>query len=216
MLLHHWLHVAVGVASKDENARPPMRSADIRRRQRDRKAMVALPFQRSDHGVDPVVCSACDVLDESPWRAELLKNTSELHPESRALSSKARASVSACAGEVLAGESTTYKIHWGEVCLSDCSNVIEYRNAFPPLGKHTPAKVALLYLPNRRTDPGQLKAEVDASNSGEERAYFHRPMSSVVLRLSRFAMRMYRCTILVFEWPECRMISDSVCPLSAA
>ncbi len=42
------------------------------------------------------------------------------------------------------------------------------------------------------------------------------PMSSVAFFLSRFAMRMYRCTILVFEWPECRMISDSVCPLRAA
>jgi hypothetical protein len=113
---------------------------------------------------------ARDVLDANPAGSAFRKDASELEPQSAPLASQA--STTASHAEVLTGESPANKVNWGEGGAADRTDVGE-----EPMAK-VGSKLALqdeLAVPVDLDLPPDAvassgKAEIEASDAGEERA----------------------------------------------
>jgi hypothetical protein len=115
--------------------------------------------------IDPAPGAGGDVLDDDPPGAQLTDDPGKLKPQSRALSSKARAL--ACARDVLAGETATDDIDGAKVVLSDCADIIEPFNVRPVTLENETAELRLLDLPNRVPEPRPFETKFEPTDAGE-------------------------------------------------
>lgn len=132
-------------------------SSEIACRDRKRKARIAELFQVTDDKVDPQRSAAADVFDHNPSGPELSHETSELTPQARALSNKARAT--ARAGDILAGEPARDEIHANKLGCAEGFDIVEARDLGPVPLKDSTAKRIDLDLPEYRTEARAFKAE---------------------------------------------------------
>lgn len=123
--------------------------------------------------VDPSPGAAGDVFDDDPLGSEFVDDSSKFKPQPRALSRKACAL--ACAGQVLAGESSANKVNWREIGCADRANVGEPAGAGPVPLEHRSAEWVSLDLPDGVTDAGPFKSDFEAADSCEKAADPERP-----------------------------------------
>lgn len=157
--------LADGVGN-DEDSPPDMRSANILRRQRNRKDFIAELPQAGADLIDPPLGTACDVLDDNPPGAGGLDDPGKLKPQSRALPSKARAL--ARAGDIGAGKPSTDEVSGRESW--EGSDVFIAGHSGPMSFEDGAAERVALHLVHHRTEAGHLEASFETAYAGEEAA----------------------------------------------
>jgi hypothetical protein len=159
---------AVGVGH-DEDPLSPVRGADVSRCNPQGARSIPEFMQGPAHSAQPAPRPARDVLDDNEPRAHLADDPAELPPEAGTRS--VEPSTPSCPANVLTWEAAADDIHGKESC---CACVPDIRDApvraGPVLREHAPAELILLYLPRDVAKSGALKAELEPSDAGEERA----------------------------------------------